>query len=236
VITCEDVDVVLRSGDTHVTALKGIDLSISAGESVVVWGRSGSGKSTLLHALGGLVEPTSGVVRWHGAPLGAIGSNGPGHGHAPGIASIFQSANLLPHLTVFENVAFAAYAAGKANGQATSDTTRGPDALADPIQLLRLVGLEQKAEALPDELSGGEAQRVAIARALAERPQLLLADEPTGHLDSDTGERVLSLMEALQREFGFALVIATHDPDVASRIGREIELDDGRIVRQEVHA
>jgi putative ABC transport system ATP-binding protein len=99
--------------------------------------------------------------------------------------------------------------------------------------LLTLVGLEEKADNLPAELSGGEAQRVAIARALAQRPELLLCDEPTGHLDSDTGERVLDLIDALKEEFGFALVIATHDTGVAARLGREIELHDGQIVRAE---
>jgi predicted ABC-type transport system involved in lysophospholipase L1 biosynthesis ATPase subunit len=138
---------------------------------------------------------------------------------AHGIAYVFQGANLLPHFTAVENVAFAVNLAGASE-------------LA-PEGLLELVGLSAKADNLPAELSGGEAQRVAIARALAQRPELLLCDEPTGHLDSDTSERVLDLIEALQRELGFALVVATHDPDVAARLQRAVELEDGAIVREE---
>jgi predicted ABC-type transport system involved in lysophospholipase L1 biosynthesis ATPase subunit len=126
---------------------------------------------------------------------------------------------LLPHFTAVENVAFAAHLTG--------------DSELAPEELLGLVGLSAKADNLPAELSGGEAQRVAIARALAQRPELLLCDEPTGHLDSDTGERVLDLIEALQRELGFALVVATHGPDVAARLQRAVELEDGAIVGEE---
>ena len=141
---------------------------------------------------------------------------------AHGIAYVFQGANLLPHFTAFENVAFAAHVAPDR-----------PDPALVPESLLELVGLRAKADQLPAELSGGEAQRVAIARALAQRPELLLCDEPTGHLDSDTAERVLDLIDALQAEFGFALVVATHDVDVAARLERELELEDGRVVREE---
>jgi putative ABC transport system ATP-binding protein len=122
----------------------------------------------------------------------------------------------LPYFTAFENVAFAA-----------SVSRRD----VDPLELLTLVGLAAKADSLPGELSGGEAQRVALARALGQGARLVLCDEPTGHLDSDTGARVLDLIEALQRRLGFALVIATHDVDVAARFARQIELHDGRIVR-----
>jgi putative ABC transport system ATP-binding protein len=137
---------------------------------------------------------------------------------AHGLAYVFQGANLLPHFNAYENVAFAKLLSG---------------ADVSPLELLTLVGLGSKADNLPAELSGGEAQRVAIARALAQQPELLLCDEPTGHLDSDTGERVLDLIEALKDELGFALVIATHDTGVAARLGREIELHDGKVVREE---
>src|SRR4029077_12771617 len=141
---------------------------------------------------------------------------------AHGIAYVFQGGNLLPHFTGFENVAFAArVAAGKGDPAFT------------PEVLLELVGLGAKLDHLPAELSGGEAQRVAVARALAQEPELLLCDEPTGHLDSDTGERVLDLIGALQAEFGFALVVATHAADVAARYERELELEDGVVVRTE---
>jgi putative ABC transport system ATP-binding protein len=202
----------------QVRALDGVDLEIEEDDSLALLGRSGSGKTTLLHALGGLVEPTEGVVEWHGRPLSTLDAAARGALRAHGLAYVFQGANLLPNFNAFENVAFAKFLAG-------TDV--------DPLELLTLVGLEEKADNLPAELSGGEAQRVAIARALAQRPELLLCDEPTGHLDSDTGERVLDLIDALKEEFGFALVIATHDTGVAARLGREIELHDGRIVRAE---
>jgi len=227
---CRNVSVVLGHGETLVKALAGVELSVNAGERLVLWGRSGSGKSTLLHVMGGLLDPTSGSVDWDGRPLPALGSTRRGRLRAPGIANVFQSANLLPYFTAFENVSFADLAARGSTAEA------GGQAALTPLDLLRLVGLDRKAEALPSELSGGEAQRVAVARSLAQRPRLLLCDEPTGHLDSDTGARVLALIEALQRELGFALVVATHDPDVAARFPREVELLDGRVIRDEVQS
>jgi len=140
---------------------------------------------------------------------------------AQGIAYVFQGANLLPSFTAYENVAFALHASGQSGGEL------------DPAGLLGLVGLSAKLDALPSELSGGEAQRVAIARALGQMPELLLCDEPTGHLDSDTGTRVLDLIDALQDEFGFALVIATHDADVAALAQRTVTLLDGRVADDE---
>jgi putative ABC transport system ATP-binding protein len=202
----------------QVRALDGVDLEIEEDDSLALLGRSGSGKTTLLHVLGGLVEPTDGVVEWHGRPLSSLDAAARGAVRAHGLAYVFQGANLLPHFNAYENVAFAQFLAG-------TDVS--------PLELLTLVGLESKADNLPAELSGGEAQRVAIARALAQRPELLLCDEPTGHLDSDTGERVLDLIDALKEEFGFALVVATHDTGVAARLGREIELHDGKVVREE---
>jgi ABC-type lipoprotein export system ATPase subunit len=219
IAACRSVEVVYGEGDSAVRALDGATLEIRPRESLALLGRSGSGKTTLLHVLGGLVEPTAGAVEWHGRPLAALDRAARGAVRARGIAYVFQGANLLPYFTAFENVSFAA--------QLAAGSAVAPDAL------LELVGLAAKADHLPAELSGGEAQRVAIARALAQRPELLLCDEPTGHLDSDTGERVLDLIDALQREFEFALVVATHDADVAARLEREVDLDDGKIVREE---
>jgi putative ABC transport system ATP-binding protein len=148
-----------------------------------------------------------------------------------GIAFVFQGANLLSNLDARENIAFAILAAGGLNGRRVERNGSGvPET---PDDYLTLVGLEGKAEALPSELSGGEQQRVAIARALAQDPELLLCDEPTGHLDSDTGHRVLDLIEAVRTMFGFAMVTATHDPNVASRADRIIELGDGLPVERE---
>jgi ABC-type lipoprotein export system ATPase subunit len=213
--SCRDVEVVYGEGDAAVHALAGVSLDIDPGANLALLGRSGSGKTTLLHVLGGLVEPTAGTLEWRGRPLPSLDRAARGALRARGIAYVFQGANLLPHFTVLENVAFAAQLA---------------TATADPAGLLALVGLGGKGEHLPPELSGGEAQRVALARALAQRPELLLCDEPTGHLDSDTAGRVLDLIDALRDEFHFALVVATHDTDVAARFDRRVELEDGRIV------
>jgi ABC-type lipoprotein export system ATPase subunit len=206
---CRGLRVVYGEGPAAVVALDGVDLDVCEGERVALLGRSGSGKTTLLHVLGGLVEPTSGEVE--------LDSERP--------AFVFQSASLLPHFTAYENVAFAAY---------TVHGSRRSELL--PQGLLELVGLADKLDRLPVELSGGEAQRVALARALAQSPRLLLCDEPTGHLDSDTSARVLSLIDALQEAYGFALVVATHDPGLAARLDRGVELRDGRIVREPVEA
>jgi len=221
IAACRDVEVLYGTDDAVVSALGGVSLEIRPRESLALLGRSGSGKTTLLHVLGGLVEPTCGAVIWHGQPLASLDAAAQGAVRAHGIGYVFQGANLLPHFTAFENVAFAADVGGAAGKYG-------------PAELLELTGLADKADHLPAELSGGEAQRVAVARALAQRPELLLCDEPTGHLDSDTGERVLDLLDALQDELGFSLVLATHDYDVAARVAREVELEDGLIVRDEV--
>jgi putative ABC transport system ATP-binding protein len=211
-----ELTVAYGRGEARVDALQRVSLAIARGESVALWGRSGSGKTTLLHALGGLVEPTAGDVWWRGEVLSSLDAVARGRARASGIAYVFQGANLLPCFTAYENLAFAAHHAGAED--------------VDPAELLALVGLEAKLDFLPSELSGGEAQRVAIARALAQRAELLLCDEPTGHLDGDTGARVLDMIERLREAYRFALVIATHDPGVAARCTRAVELLDGRVV------
>jgi ABC-type lipoprotein export system ATPase subunit len=223
-ITCDGVTVAYGEGDARVTALHGVDLAVEPAEQLALWGRSGSGKTTVLHVLGGLIVPSEGRVMWKAQELSSLDDAARGRARAHGIAYIFQGSNLLSHFTAFENVAFAREASAESAGGRL-----GP-AEYEPEDLLELVGLSAKLDSLPGELSGGEAQRVAIARALAQSPELLLCDEPTGHLDSDTAERVLDLIEALQREFSFALVIATHDAGVAARAGRVVELADGRLV------
>ena len=223
-VGAESVSVFYGDADARVHALRGVDLAIEASERVALWGRSGSGKTTLLHVLGGLVVPNEGRVSWKGEALSSVDAAARGRARAQGIAYVFQGSNLLPHFTAYENVAFAREASAAL--AATSSGERPDHA---PEELLELVGLSAKLDALPAELSGGEAQRVAIARALAQSPDLLLCDEPTGHLDSDTAARVLDMIDALQREFAFALITATHDVDVAARMSRIIELNDGAI-------
>ena len=215
-VRCEDVSVVYGTGAEPVTALDSANLEIREHERLAFAGRSGSGKTTLLHVLGGIVEPTSGALEWKGRPLATLDGAARGAIRARGIAYVFQGANLLPHFTAFENVSFAARLAAN-EGRS-------------PHELLSLVGLGAKVDHLPAELSGGEQQRVALARAIAQRPELLLCDEPTGHLDSDTAARVLDLVDRLQEELTFAIVIATHDGGVASRLDRVVELQDGRVL------
>jgi ABC-type lipoprotein export system ATPase subunit len=220
---CQRVTVVHGRSGGRVTALAEADFAVHEGERVALYGASGSGKTTLLHVLGGLIVPSTGEVTWRDLPLSTLDAASRGGARSRGIAFVFQGGNLLPTFTAYENVAFAERAAARAIAEHPNGH-RG-----DPAELLTLVGLAAKLDALPAELSGGEAQRVAIARALAQRPALLLCDEPTGHLDSDTGTRVLDLIDALQAEFGFAQVTATHDADVAARYDRAVGLADGQI-------
>jgi putative ABC transport system ATP-binding protein len=216
---CRGVGVRYGTGVAAAVALAGVDMTIFPAQTLALRGPSGSGKTTLLHLLGGLILPSEGEVIWQGQSLASLDVAARGQARAAGIAYVFQGSNLLPNLTALENVAFTAWLASKAG--------RGPSM--EPAELLALVGLEGKADALPPELSGGEAQRVALARSLAQNPELLLCDEPTGHLDSDTAGRVLDLLWALCERFGFALVLATHDPAVADRCDRSMELADGRL-------
>ena len=221
VAACRSVTVVHGRGETAVAALADVDLTVTAGEAMGLIGRSGSGKTTLLHVLGGLIEPSSGEVLLDGAPLASLDLAARTRARARTVSYVFQGANLLPTFTAFENVSFALRVAFHGDGV---------EAPLSATDLLELVGLGARLDNLPAELSGGEAQRVAIARALAQRPALLLCDEPTGNLDSDTGGRVLDLIMALQQELGFALVIATHDADIAARLARVVTLEDGRVV------
>ena len=202
----------------RIQALRGIDLSIDPGEFIAISGQSGSGKSTLLHLLGGLDVPTSGEVLFHGAALGSSISLDTYRCHHVGF--IFQSFYLLPTLRAVENVQAPMLATTESSGN------RGDRAEA----LLREVGLEHRMRQHPNELSGGERQRVAIARALANNPSILLADEPTGNLDSANSARIMELLTGLQKARGMTLIVITHEDEIANSAPRHIRVHDGRIM------
>ncbi len=228
-VGCRGVSVVHGEGDAAVHALRGVNVEVAERESVGLLGPSGSGKTTLLHVLGGLISPSEGRVEWRGDQLPSLDRAARGGAAPEPIAYVFQGSNLLAHLDVRENLAFAMIAAKRRARESSQPGRNGRGTPRSPEDFLAVVGLESKAAALPADLSGGEQQRVAIARALAQRPELLLCDEPTGHLDSDTGRRVLDLLEAARASFGFAMVVATHDPAVAARADRKVLLADGAL-------
>ena len=204
-------------GAQPVVALDGIDLSVASGDFLAVVGPSGGGKSTLLHLLGGIDRPSSGEICVGGRNIGALPEKDLTLYRRREVGLVFQFFNLLPHITVGENVELPRVLDGL------------PDAAARAGELLRRVGLEHRAAAHPYELSGGEVQRVAIARALVTGARLLLADEPTGNLDSGNGERVLALLDEIRRERGTTLVLATHSDSAARRADRVVRIADGRI-------
>lgn len=207
-------------GRRTLDVLQGVDLTVIRGEFLALRGASGAGKSTLLHLLGGLDRPDAGEVRFEGQDLGRLSSSDLPTFRNRHVGFVFQAYHLLPELDALENVVLPARMARQPLDAALE---RGRD-------LLKRVGLGDRMEHLPAELSGGEQQRVSLARCLINRPQLILADEPTGNLDSRTGEEVMDVLLRLREEHGTTLVIATHDGRVAGRAGRIIEMADGRLV------
>jgi putative ABC transport system ATP-binding protein len=207
-------------GKRHVTALDDVNLTIDAGEMVSIIGPSGSGKSTLLNLVGGLDRPTSGQVRIDQEILSSLSDDGLTRVRRDKIGFIFQFFNLLPTLTCVENVGLPLHLRGWPR-QKVDERAR---------ELLTLVQLGQRMNHLPEELSGGERQRVAIARALSIYPPIILADEPTGNLDTHTGEEILALIRGLHERLKSTVVIVTHDMNVAESCPRTIALRDGRIV------
>jgi putative ABC transport system ATP-binding protein len=207
-------------GKRRVTALDGVSFQVAAGEMVAVMGPSGSGKSTLLHLLGGLDQASSGSVRLDGAELTGLGDDALTRVRRDKIGFIFQFFNLLPTLSAFDNVALPMRLQRRSTAEARAVTGK----------FLELVGLGKRADHLPDELSGGECQRVAIARALVMAPRVLLADEPTGNLDTATGGEILDLLKRINREIGSTLVMVTHDADAAAACRRILSLKDGKLV------
>jgi putative ABC transport system ATP-binding protein len=219
VIRARDLSRVYRMGDARVIGLDRVDLDVPSGEMLVLKGRSGSGKSTLLALLAGLDSPTEGSLTVAGVDLAAAGPRRLTRYRRETVGMIFQSFNLLPTLTALENVALPALLAG---GSVRAVDSRARSLLAE-------LGMEHRMEHHPDRLSGGEMQRTAIARALVNDPVLILADEPTGNLDSRNGEAVMTLLARLNRERGRTLVVATHGDQADPHAGRVLFLEDGRL-------
>lgn len=206
------------SGDTQVRALDGVDLQVGNGEFVAIVGTSGSGKSTLLHMLGGLDRPTSGSVVVDGRDLSTLKDEELTVFRRRKIGFVFQAYNLVPVLSVYENIVLPIQLDGGKLDAAYID------------QVIGALGLKEKLNSLPSQLSGGQQQRVAIARALATKPAILLADEPTGNLDSRTSNDVLSLMKVTGQKFSQTMVMITHNEEIAQLADRIVRIEDGRIV------
>ncbi|WP_228160586.1 MULTISPECIES: ABC transporter ATP-binding protein [Marinobacter] len=204
-------------GQDSLRILHGINLSIRKGESVAIVGRSGSGKTTLLGLLAGLDTPSHGQVELDGQPISRLSEDERASLRAERVGFVFQSFQLLPALTALENVMLPLELAGQS------------DAASQATELLQRVGLGERLEHTPRQLSGGEQQRVAIARAFAARPRILFADEPTGNLDNNTGQAVSDLLMALNREQGTTLVMVTHDEQLAARCQRQFHIDAGEL-------
>ena len=207
------------SGDTEVRALDGVDLSVNSGEFVAIVGTSGSGKSTLLHMLGGLDRPTSGSVIVDGKDIFSLKDEALTIFRRRKIGFIFQNYNLVPVLNARENIVLPIQLDGRQVDEDFLD------------KIVNTLGLEKKLGSLPSQLSGGQQQRVAIARALAAAPAIILADEPTGNLDSRTSQDVLSLLKVTSQKFAQTIVMITHNEEIAQTADRIIRIEDGRIVR-----
>jgi putative ABC transport system ATP-binding protein len=216
-IELRDVHVTLRSTAGPVKILRGVDLVVAAGSSVSVVGPSGSGKSTLLAVVGGIERPTAGAVRIEGQTLGELDEDRLALFRGREIGILFQSFHLIPTMTALENVAVPLELAG------------ARDAFAQAALRLAEVGLSHRADHYPGQLSGGEQQRTALARALSNHPKLLLADEPTGNLDRDTGEEIVELLFRVQRQRDMTLLLITHEPGLAGRCERHLRMADGRL-------
>jgi putative ABC transport system ATP-binding protein len=221
-IRCIDVRKIYRQGESDITALAGVSLEIPQGSFAAIMGPSGSGKSTLLHLIGGLDRPTSGDLLVDGRLIGQMADDQVTLFRRNKIGFIFQFFNLLPTLTALENVALPFVLDGRAKVEADERAA----------MLLAKVGLDKRKDHLPEELSGGEIQRVAIARALVFSPPILLADEPTGNLDSKNGEAILALLKHINQDDGCTVVMVTHSEEAASYGNRKIYLRDGRVERE----
>jgi putative ABC transport system ATP-binding protein len=219
VIDAADVTLSLGSGPARVDILRGIDLRVGKGESVALLGPSGSGKSSLMAVLSGLERATGGRIDIAGSDFTALDEDGLARARRGRIGIVLQAFHLLPTMTAHENVAVPLELSGR------------DDAFAVAAVELEAVGLAHRLTHYPAQLSGGEQQRVAIARATAPRPEIIFADEPTGNLDARTGHAILDLLFSRQADTGATLLVITHDPELAERCGRVLEMQDGRIVK-----
>ena len=219
IIEIHDLRKTYRVGKVDVPALRGVDLSVPSGEFLAIVGPSGSGKSTLFHIIGGLTPPTSGTVRVAGHELTGLTDSGRTELRKRTVAFVFQKFNLLPNLTASDNIAVARYLAGM-------DSKPTPDF----EEILRLLGIANRLDHKPAALSGGEQQRVAIARAVVSHPAILLADEPTGNLDTENSKAVLEILRDLNERLGQTILMITHNPEAAAYGHRKLQMRDGKIV------
>ena len=218
ILETKDLRKIYGSGDTEVRALDGVNLNVENGEFVAIVGTSGSGKSTLLHMLGGLDRPTSGSVTVDGKDIFRLKDEALTIFRRRKIGFVFQSYNLVPVLNVYENIVLPI----QLDGRKVDEKFIG--------QIVKTLGLDGRLDALPSQLSGGQQQRVAIARALAAKPAIILADEPTGNLDSKTSQDVLGLLKVTSQKFSQTIVMITHNEEIAQMADRIIRIEDGRIV------
>ena len=218
ILETHDLRKIYGSGDTEVRALDGVDLAVEKGEFAAVVGTSGSGKSTLLHMLGGLDRPTGGSVIVDGRELSTLKDEALTIFRRRKIGFVFQNYNLVPVLNVYENIVLPIQLDGRSPDKGYTD------------QIIETLGLGAKLQSLPNNLSGGQQQRVAIARALAAKPAIILADEPTGNLDSRTSQDVMSLLKVTSQRFAQTIVMITHNEEIAQMADRVIRIEDGRIV------
>jgi len=221
-LVAENLEMTYKVGKVAVPALQGVDLSIRRGDFIAIMGPSGCGKSTLLHLFGGLLQPTNGTILIGGSNITTLSDAERTDLRRRKIGFVFQRFNLLPTLSAKDNIDLARRIRG--NGQLNGD--------GESERFLDLLGLKKKMHHKPSEMSGGEQQRVAIARAVVNQPELLLADEPTGNLDSENSQLVLKILQELNVRFKQTIVMITHDPEVASNASRIIEMRDGKILNR----
>jgi putative ABC transport system ATP-binding protein len=221
IIETRDLRKTYRVGKVDVPALRGVDLTVQPGEFLAIVGPSGSGKSTLFHIIGGLTPPTSGEVRVAGQDLAAMTEAGRTRLRKRTVAFVFQKFNLLPNLTARDNIAIARHIGG-------ADSK--PEASFEEV--LRLLGIANRLDHKPSELSGGEQQRVAIARAIVNHPAILLADEPTGNLDSESSKAVLEILRGLNERLGQTILMITHNPEAAAYGHYIVHMRDGKIIER----